>query len=142
MITKILPNRSFCNNFFKFSNICAGRLFSDETEEKTLLTISGVVSDASSGSPIAGANVVVEGGEIGSAADEDGAYTISDVEVGSSINVSAIGYEDLTLFADTETLNFELTPSVVEMTELEVLASRASKKLLLHTPIFPKKILH
>ena len=114
--------------FFSNFQVVAQDDFSDETEEKTLLTISGVVSDASSGSPIAGANVVVEGGEIGSAADEDGAYTISDVEVGSSINVSAIGYEDLTLFADTETLNFELTPSVVEMTELEVLASRASKK--------------
>ena len=102
--------------------------FSDESEAKTLSVISGVVTDASSGNPIAGANVVVEGGEIGSAADEDGAYTLNDVQIGSGIIVSAIGYEDLTLFADTETLNFELTPSVVQMTELEVLASRASEK--------------
>ena len=70
----------------------------------------------------------VEGGEIGSVADEDGAYTLNDVQIGSGIIVSAIGYEDLTLFADTETLNFELTPSVVQMTELEVLASRAGPK--------------
>ena len=35
--------------------------FSDESEAKTLSVISGVVTDASSGNPIAGANVVGRG---------------------------------------------------------------------------------
>ena len=47
---------------------------------------------------------------------------------GSGVTASAIGYDDLTLYADQANLSFELTPSTVEMSELEVLASRASAK--------------
>ena len=50
------------------------------------------------------------------------------MQSGSGVTASAIGYDDLTLYADQAELNFELTPSAVEMSELEVLASRAGEK--------------
>ena len=62
------------------------------TEEKVSTSIGGVVSDESD-NPIVGANVIVEGTDLGSAADADGYYSI-DLGAGSyKLNASAIGYE-------------------------------------------------
>ena len=93
-----------------------------------VITLSGIVTDASSGKSVAGANVVVDESDLGAAADEDGKFTIEGVQAGASVTASAIGYDDLTLYADQAELNFELTASAVQMSELEVLASRASEK--------------
>jgi len=101
--------------------------FSDETTESKI-TVSGAVLNSSNGNPIAGANIIVDDGESGAAADEDGKFTIEDVSQGASITASAIGFESLTLYADQSELSFELTPTAVEMSALEVLASRASEK--------------
>jgi hypothetical protein len=54
--------------------------------------IAGTVTDAKTGEPILGANVVVAGTSFGSATDENGQYTILYVPPGNySINVSVIG---------------------------------------------------
>ena len=61
------------------------------TEEKVETSIGGVVSDESN-NPIVGANVIVEGTDLGSAADADGYYSI-DLGAGSyTLTSSAIGY--------------------------------------------------
>ena len=114
---------------FFSSPILAQDDFSDSDDNtQNIMTITGVVSDASSGNPIAGANVIVDDSDVGSAADQEGIYTIEGVQSGASVTVTAIGYNDLTLYADQEKLDFALEPSVIEMTELEVLASRATEK--------------
>ena len=102
--------------------------FSDVVSEGQAITITGKITDSSTGKAIAGANVVVDGSDLGSAADEEGQYSIDGVEPGSSITVSAIGYDDVTSFADQSELNFELVEIAIQMSELEVLASRASEK--------------
>ncbi len=103
--------------------------FSDDSKNVNVpIVISGTVIDVSNGKPIAGANVIVDDSDLGAAADEEGKFSIEGVESGSSITASAIGYEDMTLYADEAKLSFELVFSAVEMTELEVLASRASEK--------------
>ena len=104
--------------------------FSDESSTETM-TLNGKITDANSGRIIAGANVVVDGTEMGAASDEDGMYSIEGVEVGSSVTASVIGYEDVTLYADSETLDFSLTTTIIEMSSLEVLASRAGE----NTPV-------
>ena len=127
MLNKMLKVVLFLQLFFSFA--ISQDDFSDETSTNNqYITISGVVLDASSGSAVAGANVVIDDSDLGAAADEDGKYTIEGVESGASVTVSAIGYETLTLYADQAELNFELVQSAVEMTELEVLASRAGAK--------------
>ena len=55
--------------------------FSDENtdgmfQDGQKITISGTVKDASTGEGLAGANIVVEGTDIGSASDVEGSYTI------------------------------------------------------------------
>jgi len=101
--------------------------FNDESNSD-FDTIFGVISDSQTGAPIAGANVIVDDSDLGSAADEDGKYTIEGIKAGASVTATAIGYGKLTLFADTEELNFSLEPRALEMSELEVLASRATEK--------------
>ena len=103
--------------------------FNDEgkSSESELITISGTVTDASSGKGLAGANVVVDGTDIGSATDETGSYSIEDVEMGSSITASVIGYDSQSLFADQEQVDFVLNAEVIELSALEVLASRAGE---------------
>ncbi len=45
--------------------------------------ISGIVTDAETGEPLAGANVLVEGGEYGSVTDDDGIYTLRSIPPGA-----------------------------------------------------------
>ena len=101
-------------------------------EEKVETSIGGVVSDESN-NPIVGANVVVEGTDLGSAADADGYYAI-DLAAGSyTLTATAIGYESQSSEVsikegDAGIVNFILAISAIEMSALEVLASRAGEK--------------
>jgi outer membrane cobalamin receptor len=93
-------------------------------------SVSGTVADES-GSPLAGANVVVEGTDLGAASLEDGTYSISIGEGSHTITASVIGYKSSTASVDVSgdvTLDFELIVSAVGMSALEVLASRAGEK--------------
>ena len=82
--------------------------FNDESINSDLISVSGTVTDSQNGSAISGANIVVDNTDLGAATDGDGSFTIENIPVGSSITASAIGYEDLTLFADTEKLDIVL----------------------------------
>ena len=93
-------------------------------------SVSGTVADES-GSPLAGANVVVEGTDLGAASLEDGTYSISVGEGSYTLTASVIGYQSSTASVDVSgdvTLDFSLAVSAVEMSALEVLASRAGEK--------------
>jgi hypothetical protein len=99
--------------------------FSDVQAVSKIIDISGVVTDIQNGQALAGANVIVDGTDMGAASDNEGNFSIEGVEPGSSITASMIGYDDLTIYADNATVNFALTMIVVELNALEVLASRA-----------------
>ena len=87
-------------------------LFGQEavTEEKVSMSVSGVVADEA-GSPLAGANVVVEGTDLGAASQEDGTYSIK-LDAGSyTVTASVIGYQSSTASVDVSgdvTLDFGL----------------------------------
>ena len=109
-------------------------LFSQEAviEEKVPTGVSGVVANES-GVPLVGANVIVEGTDLGSAADADGSYSI-DLGAGSyTLTASSIGYTSLSVNVEVKEdnvklVNLVLTLDVLEMSALEVLASRAGEK--------------
>ena len=62
-------------------------------EASAQATVSGRVTDAATGDPLAGANVVVEGTALGDAADASGSYSISNVPSGAqTVTASMIGY--------------------------------------------------
>jgi len=96
-------------------------------------SVSGTVADEA-GSPLAGANVVVEGTDLGTASSEDGTYSIKIEEGSYTVTASVIGYQSSTASVDVSgdvTLDFSLAVSAVEMSALEVLASRAGE----NTPV-------
>ena len=122
--------RLIISTIFLFNFLLGQDDFSDDIVEAgqgKSITVSGSVMDENGG-PLAGANVIVDGTDLGSATDEEGNYQIQDVEVGSSVTASSIGYESQTIYADEEELNFSLSMIAVQMSELEVLASRAGEK--------------
>ena len=91
------------------------------------MTVSGTVKDAGTGEALAGANVVVEGTSTGAATNYSGSFTINNVPSGSKVTASMIGYGSQTLTAGAM-LEFGLEKGAVEMSGLEVLASRAGEK--------------
>jgi len=95
-------------------------------------TVSGTVTDAATGDALPGANVVVVGTNMGAAAASDGSYTITNVPAGSyTITASVIGYADVSQNVNVSgdvTANFSLETSALELSALEVLASRAGEK--------------
>ena len=93
-------------------------------------TLAGMVTDVSSGASLAGANVVVEGTDLGAAADASGSYLIEKLPAGTyTVSASMMGYksssESVTVGTGTAVVNFSLSAAVLKMSGLEVLASRA-----------------
>ena len=97
-------------------------------------TVSGRVTDAETGQGLAGANVVIEGTSIGAAANATGDYSISDVPAGTqTVTASVIGYASSSKTVNVPssgsvTTNFALSGEAIELSGLEVLASRADER--------------
>ena len=85
------------------------------------VVITGSITDATSGDPLPGANVVVENTNYGGATDVDGNYSFSVPATGQEAEVTArfIGYfantASVTLSAGTITQDFALNEDVLEM---------------------------
>jgi hypothetical protein len=89
--------------------------------------ITGVVKDASSGEPVVGANVVIEGTMMGAAADEKGVYLILNVSPGTyNVIASAVGYARLTIRGvrvgsdQTVTVDFSLSTEAIGLQEVVI----------------------
>ena len=89
------------------------------------MTVSGTVTDASSGDALSGANVYIAGTDLGSATDADGKYNITNVNAGSyTLVISFLGYSTKNLNIDVSnadlTENAQLNPSALEIEALLV----------------------
>ncbi len=99
-------------------------------------SIAGKVTDKSTGEPLIGANVYVEGTSIGASTDQDGMYYMK-VDNGTyTIVCSFVGYIDVrktvTITDEALKLNFELQPKILRSSEIIVEASRAKER---ETPV-------
>ncbi len=85
--------------------------------------ISGAVTDAETGNPLPGANVVVLGTAVGTATDANGTYRLEAPASADSLQFSFIGYEPQTVAIGGRTeINVRLTPAALEAGELVVTA--------------------
>ncbi len=75
--------------------------------------LDGVITDLSTGAPLIGANVILEGTSLGSATDQNGKYSILRVPSGShTLAVSYIGYQNVKLEIDVpggETTTYDVS---------------------------------
>jgi hypothetical protein len=77
--------------------------------------LAGVVSDAQTGTPLSGAQVVA--GVLMTQTDTSGAYSLERLLEGSTVTVNAVGYLPAqAVFGDEERLDFALVPNVVSGT--------------------------
>lgn len=89
--------------------------------------IQGVVTNAVTGGPVAGAEIVVIGSEIVATTDDEGQYTIEGVPPGLvRLRAQIVGYVPITTPYNTikpdttTTIHFRLAPLLVELDTLEV----------------------
>ena len=93
-------------------------------------TVSGTVTDAD-GKALPGANVIVEGTNLGAAATLSGGYSI-DVPSGSyTLTASVVGFTtesvSVSVSGTGKTVNFALSPSAVALGGVDVLANRVNE---------------
>ena len=93
--------------------------------------ISGTIRDLSTGEPLMGANIIIEGTSMGAATDVDGQYIILNISPGVyDVKSMMIGYTSvrtvgIKISIDVTTaLNFQLQSSVLEFEEVTITAER------------------
>jgi hypothetical protein len=93
--------------------------------------VEGVVTDADTGEPLVGAQVMIEGTLLGNVTDHEGYFFILNVPVGlQSVKSQIIGYQALTVkdvriqAGQTHTVDFSLKSTVLELPGQEVLGER------------------
>lgn len=97
-------------------------------------TVTGTITDQESGQPLASAQVVVVGTNIGTITGSEGTYTLRGVPAGTvSIRALSIGYaeqtQQVTLQAGgSATANFELRPMAISMAPMVVTATGEQRR--------------
>ncbi|WP_207429264.1 TonB-dependent receptor [Pedobacter sp. SYSU D00535] len=97
----------------------------------SVLAISGKVTDANTGAPLAGASVSISELRISTSTDENGEYTFARIPARGRflIEVRYVGYKTETQMVDLSTsanINFSLQPSIIEVHEVVVTGTLSS----------------
>jgi len=97
-------------------------------------SISGTVTDAETGEPMLGTNILVKGANAGASTNENGYYKLELAPDTYTLQVYFIGYETLTrqisiVAGEDKTLDFSLAPSASIMDEVVISANRRPQKI-------------
>ncbi len=103
-------------------------------------TIAGRITDASSGDPLPGANVIVMGLNVGGSADANGDYSVSVAPGNYTIQASFIGFSavqaQVTVRAgETVTRDFVLREDLIGAGEVVVLGTRRQGRTVVESPV-------
>ncbi len=93
--------------------------------------LKGIVTDANSGLPLIGCNIIIEGTYLGAASDKNGNYTILNIQPGTyrvraqMIGYQVVVYENVQISVDLTTIqDFELKTEIIKGEEVVVTAIR------------------
>ena len=112
------------------------------------VNITGYIKDAANGNPLAGANVIIVGTSIGTAADGNGKYKIANVNAGDYIvKVAYIGYlesiDSLSIAGDKYIeLDFNLIYTPIEGKEVTVTAQSKGQMDAINKQLNAKSIVN
>jgi len=121
----------YCSSFFLI--VCLALAGLPAAHAQSGGAVEGRVVDAEDGTPLPGANVIVEGTSIGASTNQNGRYRLTDVPTGeATLVVSYVSYkkatETVTVEAgQTATVPIELQSNVLESGEVVVTGMRESQ---------------
>ncbi|MBC6605673.1 TonB-dependent receptor [Hymenobacter sp. BT188] len=109
--------------------------------------LTGTVRDRKTQESLPGVTVILEGTTLGAASDAEGRYRLTDIPVGSyNVRASIIGY-DMLLRANVvitsgnaSIINLELTSNTQQLSEVQVVGSRAIRVATAETPLSVQRI--
>jgi len=96
-------------------------------------TLTGTVTDASTGETVPGANILIQENQRGDATDENGEYSIPNLPVGTyTVRVTFVGYntfrETVEVGPGENVFNIELTAGAIDLEELVVTGFGTTEK--------------
>jgi iron complex outermembrane receptor protein len=98
--------------------------------------VSGVVSDKSDGSPIAGVNIVVKGTTIGTATGADGKFILQVPSSALTLTASIIGFETQDIAIPTSNyVAVSMEGSTSELSEVIISVGRGAQRTITDTPL-------
>lgn len=113
----------FSSTFFFFSH--SGAL----AQNVQPITITGLVTDASTGEPLPGANIVVQGSYIGTVTDLNGSYSITVSNEQAVLVFSYVGYESLSITVGSRRdISVSLKSEAAALDEVVVVGYGVQKK--------------
>lgn len=113
----------------KLALLFAGALLCSLSVLAQSTTISGTVTDARDGSPLADVSVTAVGTTVGVKTNADGAYTITFPSTVRTLNFSYVGYQSASrAIGRLLNLNVELTPSQSDLDEVVVVGFGTQRK--------------
>jgi hypothetical protein len=107
-----------------------------QDNDKSLVSISGVVRDKKTGKEVEPANIFLSGSKIGTVSNEDGRFTLKIFNPGNEIkiDISHIGYRNRSVIITKENFDKEqavfLEQSPLQLQEIVVVPEEASKLVL------------
>ena len=115
-------------NNLKFKSIAILFLMTCWTTFAQVITVNGKVQDES-GSPLPGVNVIIKNTAIGTSTDFDGNFVINEVEMGSILTFSYVGYVTKEIVVtDNSMLTVELIEDLARLDEVVVIGYGTQKK--------------
>ncbi|NJK94037.1 MAG: SusC/RagA family TonB-linked outer membrane protein, partial [Bacteroidales bacterium] len=91
--------------------------------------VTGTVTDVTTGEPIIGANVVIEGTTLGTVTDSEGKFSISITKPDVVILVSFLGYNtERVIFTGQSILEINMVPDITKLDEVVVVGYGTLKK--------------
>ena len=92
-------------------------------------TVSGVVTDKSSGQPLPGVNVIIKGTTKGTTTDFDGKYMLSNVKSGEVIEFTYVGFTTQDVpYTSQKTINVSLEEEAAKLDEVVLVGYGSVKK--------------
>jgi iron complex outermembrane receptor protein len=98
-------------------------------------TITGKITDATSGSPLENVSIKIKSTKSGVVTDKKGLFTIN-VSVNDVLVISYVGYTDQEVtVGNTDEINIVLQQSVTDLSQLVIVGSRTGGRIKTETPV-------
>jgi iron complex outermembrane receptor protein len=98
-------------------------------------TVTGTITEASTGNPLPGANVIVKGTSNGSITDFDGNFSINVSTFPATLVVSSVGFTTQELSVDSAQNISVALEDGVSLDEIVLIGSRSKGRTVIDTPV-------